>query len=307
MKTLLVLVAVVTCFSAYATTEPRGGAWAADVDGESLQLTLFRRDRGGTTGFREPLSAFTGLTKADATAGAANVTFELRRPAGTITFDGRFSEGEGAGHFRFTPSEQFVREMESLGFSGFTDDQLLMFATTDFGPQVIRDLRAMGYEPTQKEIEEIAIFHVTAELLHEYARLGYPNLTLREAVNFRIGHVDADFIAAMRTLGFTNIPARKLAEVAILGVRPSYVREMQAAGLTDLTLRDLTDLRIGSVTAARIEEYGKLGYTGLTAHQLSEMGMMGVTPEYIRKLQALGYKGVPPDKMLKLRTSGLVK
>lgn len=307
MKPVFVLIAVAICFTAYAATDPRGGAWTAEVDGDNVQMTLFRRDHGGTFGFQVPLAMLSGLARADATGTAANVQFEMRRSAGTIVFDGRFSDSEGAGHYHFTPSDAFVREMDSLGYSGFSDEQLLVFATTDFSPQMIRDLRAMGYQPTQKEVEEIAIFHVTAEVLREYARLGYPNMTLRAAVNLRIGRVDADYINGMKQLGYSGFTAQRTADLAIIGVRPSYVRELQAAGLTNLTARELENLRVGGITAKKIEEYKKLGYTNLTAHELSEMGIMGVTPDYIRRLQAAGYNGVPPDKMIKLRTSGLVK
>jgi hypothetical protein len=158
MKSLLVFVAVMMCFSAYAATERGGSVWTAEVDGDSLQVTIFTCDgervHGGITALDAPVKAFSGLSPADVSASASNVRFELRRAAGTIAFDGRFSEGTGAGHFRFTPSEAFLREMDALGYRGFTDEEVLMFAANDFSPRVIRELRAMGYQPTQRELEE---------------------------------------------------------------------------------------------------------------------------------------------------------
>src|SRR5437016_337963 len=178
MKTFLfVLVAVLICFTVYAANDARSGVWAAEVEGETLQMTLFRgnttrdgyrgdgyRGMGNIMGFEEPLATFAGLSAGDAASSAANVEFELRRPAGTIAFTGRFSESTGAGHFRFTPDEAFIKEMDGLGYRGFNDDQLLVFAAHNFSPQTIRDLRALGYQPTQREVEEIAIFRVTADL-----------------------------------------------------------------------------------------------------------------------------------------------
>jgi len=156
MKPFLVFVTMMTCFSANATTD-RGGTWTAEVDGDSVQVTIFTCDgervHGGITAFDAPMKAFTGLSLADASASASNVQFELRRAAGTIAFDGRFSEGTGAGQFRFTPSETFLHEMDAFGYRGFTDEDLLMFAANDFSPRVIRELRAMGHEPTQCELE----------------------------------------------------------------------------------------------------------------------------------------------------------
>ncbi|MDQ6800421.1 MAG: hypothetical protein M3041_06240 [Acidobacteriota bacterium] len=317
MKILLfVAIAIAVCFSVYAASDSRAGVWTAELQDDKVQMTLFRgrdsAERHGmgfnnTMGFDDALSAYTGLTKSDLLSSAANVQFELRRPAGVIAFEGRVANGTGAGHYRFNPSDAFIGDMESLGYRGFSDDMLLVFAAHDFSPQTLRDLRAMGYQPTQHEVEEIAIFRVTPDFLREVGRLGYPSLTLREAVNFRVGRVDAAYINDIRALGYSNQSARQLADMAILGVSPAYIRELRSAGLTDLSARQLTDLRVGNVTAARIEEYRRLGYTNLSAHQLSEMGIFGVTPDYIRRLSEKGYDKVPIDKLLQLRTMGADK
>jgi hypothetical protein len=346
MKTaLLILLAATICFSIYAATDSRNGVWTAELntDGTTLQMTIFRGNhesrlgnhRGNwnnTMGFELSLVSLTGLTPADIKSTAANVQFAMSRPAGTISFEGRFANGNGAGNFKFAPSEPFVRDMASLGYTSFKDDDLLMFATTDFVPQTVRDLRALGYQPSQKEIEEVAIFRINAAAIKEYARLGYPNLTLRELVNFRVGNVDAAFVNGMRELGYTDIPANKLANLAILGVTPAYVRELRAAGLTNLSPHEAEQLRIGNITPEKIAGFKRLGYTltphelgdfgifhvtpkcieelramgykDLTPHQLIEMGTFGVTPDYIRKMEASGYKAVPVDKLIKIRMSG---
>jgi len=283
-------------------------------------------------GFELSLASLTGLTTAEIKSTAANVQFTMSRPAGAIRFEGRFADGNGAGNFKFAPSEPFVREMASLGYASFKDDDLLCFATTDFSPQTVRDLRALGYQPTQREIVEVAIFKIDANAIREYTRLGYPKLSLRELVNFRVGRVDAAFVNGMRELGYTDISAHKLANLAILGVTPAYVRELRAAGLGNLTPQEAENLRIGNITASKIDAYKHLGFTltphelsdfgihgvtpktieelnamgygNLTAHQLIEMGIFGVTPEYIRKIEANGYKAVPVEKLIKLRMSG---
>jgi len=346
MKTaLLILLAVAICFTVYAASDARNGVWTAELntDGTALQMTIFhgnhesrlgnhRGNWNNTMGFELSLASLTGLTTGDINSAAANVQFSMSKPAGTISFEGRFANGNGAGNFKFAPSEPFVRDMASLGYTAFKDDTLLMFATTDFAPQTVRDLRALGYQPTQKEIEEVAIFRINAAAIKEYARIGYPNLTLRELVNFRVGNVDAAYVNGMRELGYTDVSAHKLANLAIIGVTPAYVRELRAAGLTDLTPHDTEQLRIGNITPAKIDAYKKLGYslsprelsefgiqgvspkmieelramgyTNLTAHQLTEMRIFGVTPDFIRKMEASGYKAVPVDKLIKIRMSG---
>src|SRR5439155_9144910 len=111
-------------------------------------------------GFDVALGSVTGLAASDINATAANVQFSLTRPAGTIRLEGRFSDGNGAGSFRFMPNDAFLREMESLGYKEFTDDDLLVLTAHDFTPQTIRDLRQLGYELTQREVIELAIFRI---------------------------------------------------------------------------------------------------------------------------------------------------
>ncbi|HUJ16267.1 MAG TPA: hypothetical protein VL284_20930 [Thermoanaerobaculia bacterium] len=307
MKTLVIAMAAVSmCFGAFASTDVRHGVWAANLENGRLEVTIFhgKEKRQSVSSFDEPVSAFAGLSQADLTGTGSNVQFELRRAAGTIAFEGRVADSAGAGHYTFVPSDTFIGEMASLGYREFKDEMLLIFAINDFSPQTLRGLRAMGYQPTQHEVEEIAIFRITPDFLREIAAAGYPDLSLRDAVNFRVGRVDAAYINDMRALGYTNLTAHQLADGAILGVSPAYVRELNAAGLSDLTAKQLTDLRVGRVSAARIEEYRKLGYDKLTAHQLSEMGIFGVTPEYIRDLSAKGYNAVPVEKLLRLREMG---
>jgi hypothetical protein len=345
MKTaLLILLAIAICFSVYATTDYRNGVWTAELstDGATLQMTLFHgshdsqtgihRGMNNVMGFELSVASLTGLTPGDIKSAAANVQFTMTRPAGAISFEGRFANGNGAGNFKFAPSEAFVREMGSLGYSDFKDEELLCFATTDFTPQTVRDLRALGYQPTKREIIEAAIFRIDAHAIREFTRLGYPNLTFRELVNFRVGNVNAAFVEGMRELGYTGISAHKLANLAILGVTPAYVRSLREAGLKDLTPHEAEQLRIGNITPAKISEYKHLGYDlsphelgefgiqgvtpkcieelnamgygHLTAHQLVEMRIFGVTPEYIRKIEANGYKSVPVEKLIKLRMSG---
>lgn len=313
----LILCAVALCFTAYAaTTETRSGVWTASLDDDdpsSLQISLFQgrkesknwRGYNNIMGFSVPLATFSGLSASDINAPAANVSFAMTRAAGTIRFEGRFSDGNGAGNFRFTPNEGFVREMESLGYKDFTDDDLLVLAAHDFVPQTIRDLRQLGYEPTRREVVELAIFRINAALVREFARLGYPNLTIRELVNMRVGHVDAAYVNAMRELGYKDISANKLANLAILGVTPAYIRELNAAGLTNLSTQQAENLRIGHITAKRIEEYRRFGYGNLEPRQLGDFGIHGVTPQFIEELRALGYKDIPASKLIEMKIFGV--
>src|SRR5947207_8278357 len=138
------LAALLLAFAALAAVahDSRSGVWTAElVDDAKLNVSIFtgRNENhwgNNISGFALPLSRFEGLSTADGQS-----KFTLRAAAGTLSFDGHFDAGQGAGHFTFAPRDEFVRDMESLGYSGFQDEELLMFTTSDFSPQMIRGLR----------------------------------------------------------------------------------------------------------------------------------------------------------------------
>lgn len=94
-------------------------------------------------GFSEPLSAFQGLSTHDGPA-----TFTMPREAGTFTFEGQFKGGEGAGHFRFAPSEGYAKAMAGLGYPKLSEEDHFKLAATDVTTTRIKDLAAIGYTRT---------------------------------------------------------------------------------------------------------------------------------------------------------------
>ncbi len=341
MKTLiLILCAVAICFGAYAATGTHAGVWTAELKGDHLQVTVFQkqvddraRESDNRMGFDVALTELTGIIRNETTADASNVKFVLTREAGALTFDGRFSEGSGAGHFDFRANDGFVRTLGTLGYGEPKPENLLIFAVENLTIETVRGLRSLGYQLSDRELVEVAIFGITPRVVREYGLFGYTNLTIRDLVELRVGHVDTAYLQGMRDLGFSTLSAREAANAGILGVTPAYVREMRAAGVEATTLRELTELRVGNITPARIEEYRRAGYPSLTARQLSELGTQGATPayieelrkagydhltvkellnakifgvtaDYIRRMNSAGYSGVPLDKIVQLKMSG---
>ena len=121
---------------------------------DKLQLSLrYRRESEGNhfsynnTGFRITLDQLVGLTRDQMmSASGTNVSFQLKRDAGTFNFEGWFKQGNGAGHFTFTPNSSFSGELARLGFGRATDEQLLSLAMGDTGFAFINELKAQGYD-----------------------------------------------------------------------------------------------------------------------------------------------------------------
>jgi len=308
MKTLLLILfaALFLAFAAHAEPEDfRKGVWTADFSGDHLNITVFRGAHDGTRttnmmGFNVAL-ADVGLTKSDVEAAAANVNFALKREAGTVAFEGRFATGDGAGSYRFTPNESFARALNELGYEDIGDRQLLLYTVQELKISVVRDLIAMGKKPTRRQLDEVAIFGITPQLLREYASLGYPDLSIREAVQMKIGRVDARFVSELASLGYKNLSAREISNLGILGVTPAYIRSLRDAGLGELSARDATNLRVGQITPERIAAYRRAGYDHLTARELSDFGIHQVTPEFIEELRKLGYTDLTPRQLVDMK------
>lgn len=168
MRTFLIFLIVLTLVGAVAAyaAQALSGVWTAPVDGDSLEMNLVRsRDVKcqslSMMGMSISIATLGPITATTLKAPAADVKFALDRAAGTLDFEGQFAGGTGAGHFTFNPSEKFVRDMEVLGYRGFRDQDLLVFAMTDLWPGMLRELGGMGYTPTRRELDDIAIFRIT--------------------------------------------------------------------------------------------------------------------------------------------------
>ena len=171
------------------------GTWSASVKPPQLQLSL--RQKGGQQGQTSmpvPLAAFQGLSTAD----GSNAPFRLPREAGTFQFQGSFSDGEGAGHFQFEPSEAYARSMAALGYSQLTADEHYQLALFDITPARVKELAALGYKdiplPT---LLQVGIFQVTPEYIRAMASVGYTQLTLAQLVKLRIHGIDPDFVRSL--------------------------------------------------------------------------------------------------------------
>src|ERR1043165_10093803 len=109
MKRNLLFAALLVFASFASPADSRTGMWSARLDGDALYVNLVRpspHHEYGTNNIGTNISfaSISGLTKADVAAPAKDVQFTFSAPAGTIAFDGRFSNGLGAGNFPFPPN-----------------------------------------------------------------------------------------------------------------------------------------------------------------------------------------------------------
>jgi hypothetical protein len=291
-----------------AATRPLTGSWTASLDEDRANRLQFsmRTSRHGNNGTGYWIDAFTGLTAEQVGShSAVDVRFEMRREAGTVTYEGSFRNGLGAGTFTFDANEDYAKALDRMGLElaakdGDTQHQLFTLAIYDVSTSFIRSMRQIGYDVPMEKYIAFRIFSVDPAYVRDMAALGFDHLSADKLVETRIHGATPDYIRDMRHQG-ENLPLDKYIESRIFQITPQFASEMSRAGYPDLDRDVLLQFKIHGVTTDFINDLKQLGYTRIPAQKLVEMRIHGVTPEFIRRVEAAGYKHVPIEKMVQMR------
>jgi len=203
--------------------------------GRPLSLRRTRPGHDWNSSFPVALTDLKGLTAEQTRGARADVRFDLVRDAGTIACEGRFDNGDGAGHFTFTPNPEYLEEMRKQGYDGIDEEKAFSLAMHDVSRQFIRDLTS----------------------------LGYPRLSLDDLVNLRIHGAGPDFIRELQGLGYAHPSVDELVNLRIHGASPAYIRELKGLGYERLAVDELVNLRIHGASAEFIRALKELGYEKL--------------------------------------------
>ena len=174
------------------------GVWTAQpsrwktTDGAGavvVQLSLRRTGSGHdwNSSFPVLLADLKGLT-ADQTRGPrTDVRFDMARDAGTITFEGRFDAGDGAGHFTFAANPDYVQDMKRQGYDGLDEEKVFSLAIHDVSRTFIRELGTLGYTRVPlDDLVNLRIHGASPEFVRDLQSLGYAHPSTDELVNLRI-------------------------------------------------------------------------------------------------------------------------
>lgn len=304
-RTLTISALLLFALAATASAQSMHGSWTANASDSTPGRLQMNVSRGGSQHFGHSmnLSDFTGLSGAQVnSSAAAPVQFQLVRDAGTLSFEGTFRNGDGAGQWTFAPSRGYSATLRSLGVDfdrDEEDDQMLTLAMLDVSSDYIRSMQAIGYREDLGKYISMRIFKVTPELVAELRSLGYDHLSADELVSMRVHKVTPDYIRQMRAAGW-NLSAEELMSSRIHQATPEFAEEMKKLGY-NLKFDDLIAFRIHRVTADFIRELHELGYDRVSADNLVAMRIHRVTPEYIKELKAAGYSNIPVSKLINMK------
>src|SRR5947199_7904234 len=167
------------------TAEP--ATWKSASRGPVVQLSMMRRHGRGNSQHSSPiaLAELRGLTAEQMNGSGSNVSFTLDRDAGRFSFEGSFRRAEGAGHFSFTPSPEYVAAMRALGYT-MDDEKVYSMAILDVSREFVRQLDALGYSRLDlDQLLSLRIHGADPEFIRQVKDLGYDHLPVDDLVGFR--------------------------------------------------------------------------------------------------------------------------
>ncbi len=246
------------------------GEWKAHLDSDKpnrIYLSFERRTEKGGRNQHGSSFASTDLQNlsVEQARGSGAVKFSLAREAGTIECEGSFSNGKGAGTFRFTSNPQFIQAMKTRGFDFEADssrrknqdleERLFAAAALNVTTALADDLLSANFGKLEVEdLFKAAIFKVDSQFMREMKASGFPNMGMEDLVKARIFKIDADFVKEVVAMGFDKEPFESLVQMRIFKVTPEFIAEARNEGLTNLDIEDLVKMRIFKIDAAFIRE-----------------------------------------------------
>ncbi|MEP6923211.1 MAG: hypothetical protein ABI954_01990 [Pyrinomonadaceae bacterium] len=245
---------------------------------DSIQINLTRRSNKGENNFGSsiPYADFEGLTRDVALDTNPNITFRLKREAGTIDFQGSFQAGRGAGGFTFAPNQNFINAMRSRGFAEMTEEQMFASTTLNVTTKAVDDLRGAGFKLTLDDVFKAVIFKITPQFIAEMNSIGFKNLDMEDLVKARIFKITPEFSREVASLGFGNQPMESLVKMRIFKITPQFISETRAAGFENLGIEELVKFRIFKIDAEFIQRARANGYTGNDPEEFVRLKIHGM-------------------------------
>jgi hypothetical protein len=90
--------------------------------------------------------------------------------------------------FKVDPA--YAQSFVSMGYERPDADKLIALKVQGVNPDEVRQIRALGLQPTLDELIQIRIFHITPDFVHRMQDRGLKNLTISRLVQIKIFKLD---------------------------------------------------------------------------------------------------------------------
>ena len=237
-------------------------------------------------------------------------TFAVKREAGTVTFNGSFTNGRGHGTYLFEENASFKSFLAQEGFKDINEELMLHLFFTNINQEYFGYMKANGYTGiTMSQLKDLAFQNVNLKVLTGYLDLfkkeNYGKVSLEKIIELREHGVGPSFVNSFHEMGYKDISLDKALELRDHGVSPKFIEEMKKAGAKDISLDEAVELRDHGVSAEFIYGLKELGYGDISLEKARKLRDHGVSIEFIKEFMAMGYKDISPDRAQELRDHGV--
>jgi predicted XRE-type DNA-binding protein len=206
----------------------------------------------------------------------AQVTFSLRRDAGTFQFSGVLGNGRGTGPFTLTPNEVFVQGMAQRGLALSEPRDVLTAAIVDLTLPYIDSIRAAGY----------------------------PDLSFEHYIGFRAVGVTPQSIAEMQSL-FGHVSSGEMESAAAMHITKAYVDEIHSMGIGQVTIERAITFKALRIDKSYVAQLAQMGYPDLSPDNIVTFKAMHIDEAYINHLAAHGLKHLTAEQLIQMKAAGL--
>ncbi len=209
-------------------------------------------------------------------------------------------------HSKYGIDSTFIHEIEMLGFTGVTLNELVTLANYDVDPSYIRGMQTAGFTGvTLNELITLANYDVDPNYIRGMQTAGFTGVTLNELITLANYDVDPKYVRGVQAAGFTDLSVNELVTLADSDVDAKYVRGMQAAGFTDLSVNELVTLADSDVDPNYVRGMQAAGIKNLSVNELVTLADSDVDPNYVRGMQAAGIKNLTLNKLVTLASNDI--
>ncbi len=285
----------------YAQTVTSGntlsGIWEGTIKDDKVCINLSSRSEQSSwiNGDCYPKSEFSSLPTVEA-------EFTLSRPAGTITFKGKFENNEGYGRFRFAADQGFSTWLKENGISGIDEEAMVHLFFANIDQDYIKSLTQAGFPKlTTEEIMNAKIHDLSPEYIKQCSEMGFGKLSFEDVLNFKIHDITPAFLNDLKKSGLGSLSAEEALNMRIHDLSPTAIAEFKKMGFADLSSDDLLNLKIHEITPAFLDEMRKAGFDKLSAEDAMNLKIHGITPAFIDEMRKTGFDKLSAEDAMNLK------
>ncbi len=275
--------------------ELRPGFWAAQIAGDEVCFDINNSDemRNWTWTMRECffVNEIQGFSMGE------DVSMQIKRDAGTLSFQGEMSKYSGAGTFEFRPDANFKKQLSEMGFGQPSDNEILVLFLNKTNVQFAEKLADNYDVDVLDELVVLSENGVDEEALQKYETLlknnGIESVDVSDLIEISNQGFDEEVIEQM----INQKTTKAITTTSVSDDKGGLFEALQKYGYYNFTADDVVELSIHNFESDELERFKKLGYLNLKIDDLADFAIHGVTSDYAKKMIEADL-GMPSAKTL---------